>query len=64
LSVAGASASGVPQQLVTGVSVVADHAPAPGRRPPWLAISLVLALATLLLLVSQRAEGENARLAS
>jgi hypothetical protein len=63
LSVTGASATGVPQQMVTGLSVVADHAPASEPRRPWVAISLVLALATVLLLLGQRAEPENTRLA-
>jgi hypothetical protein len=52
LAVTGASATGVPQQVVTGLSVVADH---PQRAPsrPWLA--------TVLLLVSQRVESGKPR---
>jgi hypothetical protein len=63
LTVTGASASGVPQQLVTGLSVVADHAPDSSPRRPWFAISVVLALATVLLLLSQRVESRPRRLA-
>jgi hypothetical protein len=63
LTVSGASATGVPQQIVAGLSVVADHAPRSSPRP-WFAVSLVLALATLLLLVSQRVEARDTRLAS
>ena len=63
LTVTGASASGVPQQIVTGLSVVADHAPGSSPHRPWVAISLVLALATVLLLASQRVEAEKTRLA-
>jgi hypothetical protein len=59
LTVTGASASGVPQQLVTGLSVVADHPPRSSPRRPWVAISLVLALATVLLLLGQRIEGHG-----
>jgi hypothetical protein len=61
LSVTGASGSGVPQQIVTQLAVVADR-----QRPsprPWSAICVVLALATLLLLVSQRVRGRETRLA-
>jgi hypothetical protein len=64
LTVTGASASGVPQQMVTGLSVVVDHAPPSSSPRPWVAISLVLALATVLLLVSQRVGGHDTRLAS
>jgi len=55
LAVIGSAASGVPQQIVTNLTVVgAEHGPAPQR--PWTAICLVLAIATALLLVSVRTE--------
>jgi hypothetical protein len=63
LSVTGASASGVPQQMVTGLSVVADHAPSSSSPRPWVAISLVLAFAIVFLLLGMRAEEQDARLA-
>ncbi len=58
LSVTGASADGIPQQIVTQLAIVADN---PHHRSPrpWPAISLVLALATFLMLVSQRVEREH-----
>jgi hypothetical protein len=56
------SATGVPQQIVTSLSVVADH-PHPASRPPWVLVSVVLALATLLLLASQRIESRTTQLA-
>jgi len=55
LSVTGASADGIPQQILTRLAIVADDAHHPSPRP-WPAISLVLALATLLMLASQRLE--------
>jgi hypothetical protein len=55
LAVVGSAASGVPQQVVTNLTVVGpEHGPAPRR--PWTTICLVLALATALLLVSVRTE--------
>jgi len=60
LTVTGTSADGIPQQIVSGVSVVVDH-PAPRSARPWIAISLLLAAATLLLLVCQRVESRPAR---
>ena len=45
LAVAGAASSGVPQQIVTNLTVAGtEHEPAPRR--PWTAICLVLAIAT------------------
>jgi hypothetical protein len=45
----------VPQQIITNLTVVGTaHQPAPQR--PWVAICLVLAIATALLLVSVRTE--------
>jgi hypothetical protein len=53
LAVAGSAASGVPQQIITNLTVVGtEHQAAPRR--PWIAICLVLAIATALLLVSVR----------
>jgi hypothetical protein len=53
LAVVGSAASGVPQQIVTNLTVVGtEHEPAPRR--PWTAICLVLAIATALLLLSVR----------
>jgi hypothetical protein len=55
LSVTGTSARGVPQQIVTELSVVGTDPPRSAPRP-WLAISLLLAVATLLMLVNERVE--------
>jgi hypothetical protein len=63
LSVTGAGATGVPQQIVTGLSVVSDHAPATESTRPWVAISLVLTFAIVFLLLGMRAEEQEARLA-
>ena len=51
LSVTGTAASGVPQQIVTSLTVHRiGHAPAPTR--PWAVILMLVAIAAALLLVS------------
>lgn len=55
LSVTGAAASGVPQEIVTGLSVVADR-PAHSRARPWGLVFVLAAGAALLMLASQRME--------
>ena len=53
LSVNGSTPAGVPQEIVTSLSIVrAVRAPAPAR--PWVAVFLLVALATLFLLASQK----------
>jgi len=51
LSVTGTAASGVPQQIVTGLTV---HRIGPGRAParPWTAVLVLVAIAAALLLLS------------
>jgi len=55
LTVTGAAANGVPQQIVTGITVVVDHpAPAPAR--PWGVVFVLIAAAAVLLFLSRRVE--------
>lgn len=55
LTVTGSAASGVPQQIVTYITVVVDHpAPAPAR--PWGVVFALIAAAAVLLLASRRVE--------
>jgi hypothetical protein len=59
LTVTGSAATGVPQQIVTGVTVVVDHpAPAPAR--PWGVVFVLAAVAAVLLLASRRVERVHA----
>ena len=55
LSVTGRAASGVPQQIVTGVSVVVDR-PARRSERPWGIVLALAAVAAILLLASRRME--------
>jgi hypothetical protein len=53
LAVNGATVTGVPQEIVTGLSVIkSSHAPR--RVRPWTAVFSLAFLATLLMLVSQK----------
>ena len=55
LTVTGTAASGVPQQIVTNITVVVDHpAPAPAR--PWGVVFALAAVAATLLFASRRVE--------
>jgi len=61
LSVNGLTPGGVPQEIVTALSVGSlGHTPAPPR--PWLAVSLLMAIATLCLLASVRVVAPDGRL--
>ena len=63
LTVTGSAASGVPQQIVTGVTVVVDHrAPAPSR--PWGVVFVLAGVAAVLLLASRRVERRVPRAAA
>ena len=63
LTVTGEAASGVPQQIVTGVTVVVDHcAPAPSR--PWGVVFVLAGVAAVLLLASRRVERRVPRAAA
>ena len=53
LAVNGATVTGVPQEIVTGLSVVRGGPP-PRRVTPWTAVFSLLFLATLVLLASQK----------
>ena len=63
LSVSGSTAAGVPQEIVTALSVIGE---APVRAPqrPWTPVFLLAALATLLMLASQRVMQRDPQLAS
>lgn len=53
LAVSGSTVTGVPQEIVTGLSVIkSGHAPR--RVRPWTAVFSLAFLATLLMLVSQK----------
>ena len=55
LTVTGTAASGVPQQIVTNITVVVDRpAPAPAR--PWGVVFALAAVAATLLFASRRVE--------
>jgi hypothetical protein len=63
LSVTGTAASGVPQQIVTLLTVHRiGHAPTPAR--PWVLVLLLLALAAALLVVSLMTANPAPRLAA
>jgi len=55
LTVTGTAATGVPQQIVTGITVVLDHQPSAPRRP-WGVVFALAAVAAVLLLASRRVE--------
>jgi hypothetical protein len=61
LSVNGSTPGGVPQEIVTALTVGSvGHAPAPQR--PWFAVSLLMAIAALCLLASVREVAPDGRL--
>jgi len=55
LTVTGTAASGVPQQIVTNITVVVDH-PAPAPTRPWGVVFVLIGVAAVLLLASRRVE--------
>jgi hypothetical protein len=63
LTVTGTAASGVPQQIVTNITVVVDRpAPAPAR--PWGVVFVLAGVAALLLFASRRVERRVPRAAA
>ena len=63
LTVTGTAATGVPQQIVTGITVVLDHQPAAPHRP-WGVVFALAAVAAVLLLASRRVERRVPRAAA
>ena len=55
LTVTGTASSGVPQQIVTNITVVVDR-PAPAPTRPWGVVFVLAGIAALLLLASRRVE--------
>ena len=55
LTVTGTAATGVPQQIVTGITVVLDHPP-PAPHRPWGLVFALAAVAAVLLLASRRVD--------
>jgi hypothetical protein len=55
LTVTGTATSGVPQQIVTNITVVVDR-PAPAPKRPWGLVFALAAVAAVLLLASRRVE--------
>ena len=63
LAVNGSTAAGVPQEIVTGLSVVRTNHPS-RRVTPWTAVFSLAFLATLLMLASQKLMSRDSQVAN